>query len=105
MTIPPLPDFAVEIASVTKIYPGAHRRAAKQALTDFSLNIPRGSFFGLLGPNGAGKSTLINIMAGLAKKTSGTVRIWGFDIDHEERNARCAIGIVPQELNLDPFFT
>jgi ABC-2 type transport system ATP-binding protein len=102
---PRLPDLAVEVKSVNKVYAGSHRRPPKQALTDFSLEVPRGAFFGLLGPNGAGKSTLINIMAGLVNKTSGTVRLWNSDIDVDERNARCAIGVVPQELNLDPFFT
>ncbi len=100
----PLPDLAVEIKNVNKLYAGG-KRAPKQALTDFSLEVPRGSFFALLGPNGAGKSTTINIMAGLVKKTSGQVRIWNRDIDSEERAARLAIGVVPQELNLDPFFT
>jgi ABC-2 type transport system ATP-binding protein len=69
------------------------------------LAIPRGSFFGLLGPNGAGKSTLINILAGLVNKTSGQAAIWGYDCVKAERQARLAIGVVPQELNLDPFFT
>jgi ABC-2 type transport system ATP-binding protein len=99
-----LPDLAVEIKNISKLYRSG-KRPPKQALSDFSLDVPRGSFFGLLGPNGAGKSTMINIMAGLVKKTTGTVRIWGHDIDREERAARCAIGVVPQELNLDPFFT
>jgi len=99
-----LPDLAVEIKNIDKLYRSG-KRPPKQALTDFSLDVPRGSFFGLLGPNGAGKSTMINIMAGLVRKTSGTVRIWKHDIDHEERAARLAIGVVPQELNLDPFFT
>src|SRR6478609_7871512 len=99
-----LPKLAIEIKGLNKTY-APRRRAAKQALKDFSLEIPRGSFFGLLGPNGAGKSTMINIMAGLVNKTAGTVRIWGHDIDRETRLARCAIGVVPQELNLDPFFT
>ncbi len=99
-----LPDLAVEIKNINKLYRSG-KRPPKQALRDFSLDVPRGSFFGLLGPNGAGKSTMINIMAGLVKKTAGTVRIWGHDIDTEERAARCAIGVVPQELNLDPFFT
>ena len=65
----------------------------------------RGSIFGLLGPNGAGKSTFINILAGLSRKTAGTVRIWGMDIDRNPRQARAAIGVVPQELAADVFFT
>jgi len=99
-----LPDLAVEICGLNKLY-GGGKRPPKQAVADFSLEVPRGSFFGLLGPNGAGKSTTINVMAGLVRKTSGVVRIWGYDIDTQERQARCAIGVVPQELNLDPFFT
>jgi len=67
--------------------------------------VPRGSFFGLLGPNGAGKSTLINILAGLVNKTSGSASIWGYDTVEQMRAARRSIGVVPQELNLDPFFT
>jgi ABC-2 type transport system ATP-binding protein len=104
MTEAELPALAIEIKNLNKTYQ-SRRRPSKQALIDFSLEVPRGSFFGLLGPNGAGKSTMINIMAGLVKKTSGTVKIWNHDIDHAERHARCAIGVVPQELNLDPFFT
>ena len=100
-----LPDLAVEIGGLNKVYGGSRRGHAKPALIDFSLEVPRGSFFGLLGPSGAGKSTMINIMAGLVKKSSGSVRIWGYDIDTHERQTRCAIGVVPQELNLDPFFT
>ncbi|MBB4264471.1 ABC transporter ATP-binding protein [Roseospira visakhapatnamensis] len=99
------PDNAIEIEGLTKVYRPSAGQGAKTALEDVSLTIPRGGFFALLGPNGAGKSTLINIMAGLVLKTTGTVRIWGHDIDREDRQARCAIGIVPQELNLDPFFT
>lgn len=98
-----LPDLAVEITGLNKTYKS--RKGTKTALTDFSLQVPRGSFFGLLGPNGAGKSTMINIMAGLVAKSSGKVKIWDYDIDKDERHARLAIGIVPQELNLDPFFT
>lgn len=77
----------------------------KDALKGISLTVPRGAFFGLLGPNGAGKSTLINIMAGLVTKTSGTVEIEGHSIDSDTRAAKRAIGIVPQELVLDTFFT
>ncbi len=97
--------YAVETVALTKIYGARHRQPAKLALDAVSLAIPRGSFFGLLGPNGAGKSTLINILAGLVMKTSGTARVWGYDIVADERMARAAIGVVPQELNLDPFFT
>jgi ABC-2 type transport system ATP-binding protein len=75
------------------------------ALKNVDLVIPTGSIFALLGPNGAGKSTIINIMAGLVKKTSGQVQIWDYDIDSHERNAKSAIGVVPQEINYDPFFT
>ncbi|MEL7198102.1 MAG: ABC transporter ATP-binding protein [Pseudomonadota bacterium] len=77
----------------------------KLALKGVSFDVPEGSIFGLLGPNGAGKSTLINILAGIVMKTSGTANIWGFDIDEQRRNASRAIGIVPQEIVFDPFFT
>ncbi|MFN3076754.1 MAG: ABC transporter ATP-binding protein [Alphaproteobacteria bacterium] len=101
-----LPGDAVEIRDLTKVYRvQGPAGGVRPALRGVSLTIPRGSFFGLLGPNGAGKSTLINIMAGLVLKTSGTVRVWTHDIDREPLRTRCAIGVVPQELNLDPFFT
>ena len=100
-----LPTAAVDIRDLSKVYAGRGREAAKTALDSVSLQIPRGSFFGLLGPNGAGKSTLINILAGLVLKTSGVAKVWDYDIDRDERRARSAIGVVPQELNLDPFFT
>jgi ABC-2 type transport system ATP-binding protein len=99
------PAYAVEALGLTKLYRGRGRQPDKLALDNVSLAIPRGSFFGLLGPNGAGKSTLINILAGLVVKSSGQARVWGYDIDRDERTARSAIGVVPQELNLDPFFT
>ena len=88
-----------------KIYRGSGKRPAKEALKGINLEIPRGSIFGLLGPNGAGKSTFINILAGLVLKSSGSVTIWGFDIDRNARQARASIGVVPQELNIDAFFT
>jgi ABC-2 type transport system ATP-binding protein len=99
------PPEAVELRSLTKVYAGSRRTPPKKALDSVDLTIPRGALFGLLGPNGAGKSTIINILAGLVTKTSGTVRVWGIDIDTEPRQARAAIGVVPQELNIDPFFT
>ncbi|MGD9811867.1 MAG: ABC transporter ATP-binding protein [Sphingobium sp.] len=91
---------AIEITGLTKIYAGG-----KKALDDVSLSVPRGMIFGLLGPNGAGKSTMINILAGLVTKTSGTARIWGFDVDVNPRNSKNSIGIVNQEILFDPFFT
>ena len=99
------PDYAVETERLCKTYAANGRRGPKEALRDVSLRVPRGSFFGLLGPNGAGKSTLINILAGLVVKTSGIARVWNHDIEAEMRRARSAIGVVPQELNIDPFFT
>ncbi len=100
-----LPENAVETHNLCKTYAASGQEPAQEALRDVSLAIPRGSFFGLLGPNGAGKSTLINILAGLVIKTSGEARIWGHDIEADMRQARRAIGVVPQELNLDPYFT
>ncbi len=101
----PEPEFAIEVEGLSKIYARSKRNAPKKALDDVTLKIRRGSFFGLLGPNGAGKSTLINILAGLVNKTAGSVRVWGHDIIDDMRAARRAIGVVPQELNIDPFFT
>jgi ABC-2 type transport system ATP-binding protein len=93
-------DAAIELQGLSKTY-----KDGKQALTDVTLSVPRGSIFGLLGPNGAGKSTLINILSGMVMKTAGKASVWGFDIDEHPRNARASIGIVPQELLFDPFFT
>jgi ABC-2 type transport system ATP-binding protein len=100
-----LPPFAVRVKALDKVYAGQRRVQPKHALKAIDLEIPRGSLFGLLGPNGAGKSTLINILAGLVNKTGGTAEIWGFDIDARPEQSRAAIGVVPQELNIDPFFT
>jgi ABC-2 type transport system ATP-binding protein len=96
---------AIEIRGLVKTYGGSKGQPEKQALRGIDLDVPTGSVFGLLGPNGAGKSTLINILAGLVVKTAGQVRIWGFDQDVNPRQSRAAIGVMPQELNLDPFFT
>ena len=96
---------AIEIRNLNKTYGASKHSPGKVALKDVDLDVPRGSIFALLGPNGAGKSTMINIMAGLTVKTSGSVNIWGFDIDKNERNAKTSIGVVPQEINYDPFFT
>jgi len=93
-------DAAIRIESLSKTYAGG-----KRALNEVSFDVPRGQIFGLLGPNGAGKSTLINILAGLVVKTGGSVVVWGFDIDAHPRNAKRSIGVVPQEIIFDPFFT
>jgi ABC-2 type transport system ATP-binding protein len=98
-------ENAIEITGLEKTYAPSGGEPAKHALKGVDLAIPKGSIFGLLGPNGAGKSTLINILAGLVVKTSGMVRIWGFDQDVNPRQSRASIGVMPQELNIDPFFT
>jgi ABC-2 type transport system ATP-binding protein len=90
---------------LVKTYRSRKRAEEKNALKGIDLDIPQGSFFALLGPNGAGKSTMINIMSGLTIKTSGQMVICGHDIDHDMRRARTSIGVVPQELVLDTFFT
>ncbi len=97
---PAMSEAAISIQDLQKTYKGG-----KRALDGVSIDVPRGQIFGLLGPNGAGKSTLINILAGLVTKTGGSARIWGFDVDEQPRNAKRAIGVVPQEILFDPFFT
>ncbi|WP_299937164.1 ABC transporter ATP-binding protein [uncultured Pelagimonas sp.] len=91
---------AIRISNLQKTYEGG-----KEALKGIDLAVPAGSIFGLLGPNGAGKSTLINILAGLVVKSAGKAEIWGWDQDKNPRQSRAAIGVMPQELNLDPFFS
>ncbi len=94
----------ITIKGLNKTYQSGSKGEV-EALKNIDLNIPYGSIFGLLGPNGAGKSTLINILGGLTIKSTGDISIAGYDIDKDPRNVRGAIGIVPQELNMDPFFT
>ncbi len=101
----PPPAFAIEARGLDKTYRAQGKGQPTHALKTVDLAIPRGSFFGLLGPNGAGKSTFINILGGLVVKSGGSASIWGHDIDADPMNARGAIGIVPQELNMDPFFS
>jgi ABC-2 type transport system ATP-binding protein len=101
----PQPDYAIQARGLDKTYAAQGKGEAVHALKAVDLAIPRGSFFGLLGPNGAGKSTFINILGGLVVKSGGSASIWGCDIDSDPMNARGAIGIVPQELNMDPFFS
>lgn len=98
----PKNKLALEIKKLTKIYQGENEH---YALDDVSLNVKAGSIFGLLGPNGAGKSTLINIISGMVFKSSGDVFVWGMDIEKERKQSKLAVGVVPQELNIDAFFT
>ena len=95
--------FSIEAIKVNKIYKKKDKRI--DALNNFNINIKKGSIYGLLGPNGAGKSTFINMLGGLVLKTSGSIKICGVDIDKNSKLSRTKIGIVPQELNIDPFFT
>ncbi len=98
-------QYAVEAQDLRKVYFGNGKRPDNEALKGIDLSIPRGSIFGLLGPNGAGKSTFINILAGLVAATSGTARIWGYNVAETPRMSRSSIGVVPQEQTFDPFFT
>lgn len=102
-TSAPVP--AIAIRDLVKRYAPTGKAPGKLALDGVSFDVPQGQIFGLLGPNGAGKSTLINTLAGLVSKTSGSVSIWGFDSDQDRQNAKASIGIVPQEIVFDPFFT
>ncbi len=99
----------ISVENLRKTYPatkkGKRSNEENEALKGISIDIPQGSIFGLLGSNGAGKSTFINILAGLSLKTSGKITINGYDIDKDPRKTRYSIGVVPQEVALDPFFT
>ncbi|RIJ18199.1 ABC transporter ATP-binding protein [Henriciella mobilis] len=99
------PDYAIEAEGLEKVYAASGKMPEKRALKSIDLKVPRGQIFGLLGPNGAGKSTFINILAGLVTKTGGKAKIWGMDIDQHPRASRAAIGVVNQEITMDPFFT
>lgn len=100
-----IPDYAIEAIGLEKTYSASGKLPEMRALKGINLKIKRGSIFGLLGPNGAGKSTFINILAGLVTKTGGSAEIWGLDIDQHPRSSRAAIGVVNQEITMDPFFT
>ena len=92
------------VKNLNKIY-SKNSSNSIQAINNLNLEVKEGEIFGLLGPNGAGKSTFINILAGTTIKTSGEVNVWGFNLDKNPRQVRASIGIVPQEVNLDPFFS
>jgi ABC-2 type transport system ATP-binding protein len=101
----PNPDFAITAYGLEKTYGGEAKGAGTKALKSIDIQVPRGCIFGLLGPNGAGKSTFINILAGTVIKSAGSVSVWGSDLDTAPRQLRANIGIVPQELNIDVYFT
>ena len=94
----------LSVKNLKKIYSNKQTED-NHALNDLNLDVKEGEIFGLLGPNGAGKTTFINILAGTVIKTAGQVNVWGFDLDKNPRQVRAAVGIVPQEVNLDPFFS
>jgi len=94
----------LSVKNLEKIY-SSKEAVETRALNNLNLDVKEGEIFGLLGPNGAGKTTFINILAGTVVKTSGQVNVWGFDLDKNPRQVRASIGIVPQEVNLDPFFS
>jgi len=97
-------SIALKISNLNKIYKLKNNKFLK-ALSNITFEVKQGEIFGLLGPNGAGKSTLINILAGTVIKTEGNVNVWGFDLDSNPRQVRASLGVVPQEVNVDPFFT
>ena len=97
-------ENVLSVKNLNKIYLKKKSKSV-HALKNLNLEVKEGEIFGLLGPNGAGKSTFINILAGITIKTSGNVNVWGFNLDKNPRQVRASIGIVPQEVNVDPFFS
>lgn len=98
--------IALSVENLSKVYPGVKNNTSSiKALNNITLNVKQGEIFGLLGPNGAGKTTFLSILGGAVIKTTGSVNVWGFDLDKNPRQVRASIGIVPQEVNLDAFFS
>ena len=97
--------FALSVENLTKIYSNTKSRKSNKALNELNFEVKQGEVFGLLGPNGAGKTTFLSILGGTVVKTSGKVNVWGFDLDKNPRQVRASVGIVPQEINLDAFFS
>jgi ABC-2 type transport system ATP-binding protein len=97
--------FALTVENLTKIYSNTKTDKKNTALNNLSFQVQQGEIFGLLGPNGAGKTTFLSILGGVVTKTNGNINVWGFDLDKNPRQVRASIGIVPQEENLDAFFS
>jgi len=97
--------FALSVENLTKIYSNTKSRKPNKALNELNFEVKQGEVFGLLGPNGAGKTTFLSILGGTVVKTSGKENVWGFDLDKNPRQVRASVGIVPQEINLDAFFS
>ena len=97
--------FALTVENLTKIFLSSKNQKESKALNQLNLQVKQGEIFGLLGPNGAGKTTFLNILGGTVMKTEGKINVWGFDIDKNPRQVKASIGIVPQEVNLDAFFS
>ena len=97
--------FALAVENLTKVYSNSKTKKQNRALNKLNFQVKLGEVFGLLGPNGAGKTTFLSILGGTVVKTSGKVNVWGFDLDKNPRQVRASIGIVPQEVNLDAFFS
>ncbi len=97
--------FALTVENLTKVYSSSKSKKHNKALNELSFEVRQGEVFGLLGPNGAGKTTFLSILGGTVVKTSGKVNVWGFDLDSNPRQVRASVGIVPQEVNLDAFFS
>ena len=97
--------IALTVENLSKIYAANKKNKSEKALINLNFKVKQGEIFGLLGPNGAGKTTFLSILGGTVVKSSGKVNVWGFDLDKNPRQVKASIGIVPQEINLDAFFT
>ncbi len=97
--------FALTVENLTKVYSNTKTKKQNKALNELNFEVKQGEVFGLLGPNGAGKTTFLSILGGTVVKTSGKINVWGFDLDKNPRQVRASVGIVPQEVNLDAFFS
>jgi len=97
--------YALTVENLTKVYSDSKNKKENKALNDLNFQVKQGEIFGLLGPNGAGKTTFLSILGGTVSKTKGNINVWGFDIDKNPRQVKASIGIVPQEVNLDAFFS